>query len=144
AWADAPQFAEEPSFEPMVTFLTWQRDPTTTMTIQWIGTPEEGASRKIWHSKAGSMEWHETVHTGKPYPKTNYQIFRTELTGLEPGAEYRFRVGLDSKEKKFRTMPAKATNTIEFVSGGDAGINQAAQDINRVAAGQDPMFVVMG
>jgi hypothetical protein len=66
------------------------------------------------------------------------------LTGLEPGTEYRFRVGLDSAEERFRTMPAKATDTIHFVSGGDSGIGPHAVMTNHVAAAQSPMFVVLG
>ena len=68
-------------------------------------------------------------------------IFRSELTGLEPGTDYRFRIGLDSAEKKFRTMPSKATNTIEFVSGGDAGVGVEAKHTNEIAARQSPSFV---
>jgi hypothetical protein len=41
-------------------------------------------------------------------------------------------------------MPAKATDALQFISGGDSGIGDAAQHINRVAAGQDPMFVILG
>jgi hypothetical protein len=139
-----PMFTDKPSFDPPVLFLTWQRDPTTTMTVQWIGSAEEGAKRPIWYSKKGSIEWRQMPSVARPFPMSNQQIFRTELTGLEPDAEYRFRVGLDSAEKKFRTMPAKATDALQFISGGDSGIGDAAQHINRVAAGQDPMFVILG
>ena len=31
------------AFQPSTLFLTWQRDPTTTMTIQWVGTVGETA-----------------------------------------------------------------------------------------------------
>ena len=50
---------------------------------------------------------------------------------------------MDSAEERFRTMPARATNTIHFVSGGDAGIGQHAVQTNHVAAAQSPMFVVL-
>jgi hypothetical protein len=139
-----PMFTDKPTFDPPVLFLTWQRDPTTTMTVQWIGSAEEGVKRPIWYSKKGSIEWRQMPSVARPFPMSNQQIFRTELTGLEPDAEYRFRVGLDSAEKKFRTMPAKATDALQFISGGDSGIGDAAQHINRVAAGQDPMFVILG
>lgn len=140
----APAFAANPTFEPNPLFLTWQRDPTTTMTIQWIGPESDGKDRPIWFAKDGSMEWKSQPGEVKPFPKTDLKIFRTELKGLEPGAEYRFRVGLDSKEKRFRTMPAKATETIQFVSGGDAGIGNAAIQTNELAARQSPMFAVIG
>src|SRR6202521_141398 len=72
----APAFADKPAFDPAVLFLTWQRDPTTTMTVQWIGSAEDGAKRPIWHSKAGSLQWQQTLATGRPFPMSKYQIFR--------------------------------------------------------------------
>lgn len=141
---DAPVFAPKASFEPLATFLTWQGDPTTTMTVQWVGSKEEGEKRPVWYSKEGSMEWKQSIAASRPFPMLKHHIFRTELTGLEPGTDYRFRIGLDSAEKKFRTMPNKATNTIEFISGGDAGVGEEAQHTNHVAAKQSPSFVFLG
>jgi hypothetical protein len=66
------------------------------------------------------------------------------LKGLEPGADYDFHVGIDGVPSKFRTMPAKATNAIHFVSGGDAGTGEHAVMTNNLAAAQSPMFVVLG
>jgi acid phosphatase type 7 len=142
--ARLPAFAEKPSFDPAALFLTWQHDPTTTMTIQWIGSRESGAERPIWYSQDGAMQWQRTVGTSRPYPMSDLHVHRTELKGLQPDTEYRFRVGLDSAERRFRTMPAKATNAIQFVSGGDSGIGEAAGAINRLAAAQAPGFVLLG
>ncbi len=141
---DRPAFGDKPAFEPLALLLTWQRDPTTTMTVQWIGTALQGPARPIWVAKSGAVNWHSTIGTMRPYPMPNYQIHRTELTGLEPDTEYRFRIGLDSAEWRFRTMPAKLTDALQFISGGDAGVGEAAQHTNRVAASQDPRFVVLG
>jgi hypothetical protein len=41
-------------------------------------------------------------------------------------------------------MPAKATDTIHFISGGDCGINPHAIANNIQAARQDPMFAIVG
>ena len=41
-------------------------------------------------------------------------------------------------------MPAKATDTIHFISGGDCGVNPHAVANNIQAARQDPMFAVIG
>jgi hypothetical protein len=139
-----PAFALQPTFEPTALFLTWQRDPTTTMTIQWIGDETDGADRPIWFSKNGSGQWRRQPAVAKQYPRTERWIHRTELTGLAADTEYVFRVGLDSAERRFRTMPAKATNPIHFVSGGDAGIGSHPIQTNRVAAAQAPQFVVIG
>ena len=139
-----PVFAAQPTFEPTALFLTWQRDPTTTMTVQWIGSEQEGAARPIWFSKAGSGQWRKQPAVPRRYPLSDKWIHRTELSGLVPDTDYVFRVGLDSAEQHFRTMPAKATNTIHFVSGGDAGIGPHPVQTNRVAAAQAPQFVVIG
>ena len=140
-----PTFAPRPTFDPAALFLTWQHDPTTTMTVQWIGDNEQdGLTRPVWYAKDRSEEWRSVPGKSRPFPLTDRWIFRTELTGLEPDTDYRFRVGLDSAEQRFRTMPAKATNTIHFVSGGDSGIGRHASNNNRVAAAQSPQFVVVG
>jgi hypothetical protein len=140
----APVFADKPTFNPRGLFLTWQRDPTTTMTVQWVGEKEDGAKRPIWYSKKGTQMWRKKDHVPRPYPDSDSWIFRTELSGLEPGTDYLFRVGTDSAEERFRTMPAKDTNTLQFVSGGDSGTGPAARATNHLASVQSPQFVVLG
>jgi acid phosphatase type 7 len=113
--------------------------------VQWIGDNEkDGLTRPVWYAKDRSEEWRSLPSKSRKFPLTDRWIFRTELTGLEPDTDYRFRVGLDSAEQRFRTMPAKATNTIHFVSGGDSGVGKHAISNNHVAAAQSPQFVVVG
>lgn len=69
------------------------------------------------------IRWQSQKPESKPYPMTDFQVFRAELTCLEPGTEYAFKIGKSSGVYRFRTMPKKATDTITFVSGGDVGIN---------------------
>ncbi len=142
--AEKPAFASEPSFDPTALFCTWQQDPTTTMTVQWIGEQGDADSRPIWFAKSGTDAWRQQPFASKGFPMTAKRVFRSELTGLEPDTDYRFRVGLDSAEFKFRTMPAKATRTLQFVSGGDAGIGTHTMATNKLAAVQQPDFVVIG
>ena len=80
----------------------------------------------------------------RPYPLTDFKVFRAELTGLWPGDRLQFRIGKQSPTYRFRTMPAKATDTIHFISGGDCGVNAHAVANNIQAARQDPMFAVIG
>ncbi len=140
----APSFAKDPTYDPRALFLTWQRDPTTTMTVQWLGSERDSVERPIWFARQGSDAWRVKPATAHPFPMTEHSILRAELSGLEPDSEYVFRVGLDSAEQRFRTMPAKATNAIHFVSGGDSGIGPHPVQTNRMAAAQSPMFVVIG
>ncbi len=157
----APKAPDEYPFQPATLFLTWQRDPTTTMTVQWVGTAGETADTGVYYrpadprlslplaaivsgaATAGGV-WRAQPTTAKPYPTTDFKVFRAELTGLTPGTEYEFRVGKLSPVYRFRTMPAKATDAIHFVSGGDCGVNSHAIANNIQAARQDPMFAVVG
>ena len=145
---------DERSFHPDTLFLTWQRDPTTTMTIQWVGKTADDPV--IRFADRGKGEWVTgPTARGKRFPvgqsffgyptgPTDLSVFRAELTGLTPGTEYEFRIGTVSPVYRFRTMPAKATKAFTFVSGGDCGVNAHAVANNRVAAKQDPMFALIG
>jgi hypothetical protein len=139
-----PAFAARPTFKPTALFLTWQRDPTTTMTVQWVGSETDGSQRPVWYAKKGAQIWQTQNFSSRRFPMSDHWIFRSELTGLEPDTEYIFRIGADSAEQSFRTMPAKDTNPIQFVSGGDSGVGDAPRHSNRLAAAQAPAFVVLG
>lgn len=146
---------DDAGFEPNTLFLTWQRDPTTTMMIQWIGTLGETADTKIYYFSVSSSSppsssshlpgpLHIQAPIMRPYPMTDFKVFRAELTGLAPNTTYQFRIGKSSPTYRFRTMPAKATDTIHFISGGDCGTNSHTISNNIQAARQDPMFAVVG
>ncbi len=144
----APRVPDDPTFRPETLLLTWQRDPTTTMTVQWVGTAGETADTKVYYapfeSGAAFAPRLAEPTTVKPYPMTDFKVFRAELTCLCPGTDYQFRVGKQSPVYRFRTMPAKATDAIHFVSGGDCGVNAHTVANNVQAARQDPMFAVVG
>src|SRR5262249_52741435 len=124
--------------------LTWQRDPTTTMIVQWIDTSGLATDKTIYYAPTLDLNWFRNWKSSpvieKPFPKTNFKLVRTELTGLRPGTDYDFRIGHSAPAYRFRTMPAKADDTISFISGGDAGVNEHAVNNNIQAARQDPMF----
>src|SRR6266566_4437677 len=46
----APAAPDDPTFQPSTLFLTWQRDPTTTMTVQWVGTAGETADTTVYYT----------------------------------------------------------------------------------------------
>jgi hypothetical protein len=123
-------------------FLTWQKDPTTTMTVQWVG-PETSADQSIQYATLETPMWQIGKALLKPFTNTNLKVHRCELTGLRPGTEYQFQVGGAGPTYRFRTMPAKATNTIQFVSGGDSGVNIHAVATNILAAKQEPYFALI-
>ncbi|HEV8060059.1 MAG TPA: metallophosphoesterase family protein [Gemmataceae bacterium] len=148
---------EDFAFQPSTLFLTWHKDPTTTMDVQWIGVNGETADTKVYYTAdkipvpvkgerttASKVTWQSLPTVAKPYPMSDFKVFRGELSGLKPGTDYSFRIGKSSPIYKFRTMPSKATDAITFISGGDCGINPAAVNNNIVAARQDPMFAIVG
>ena len=144
AAAKIKQLADDPAFQPDTLFLTWQRDPTTTMTVAWVGTAGETEDPTVsWAAVTGGI-WQAQRPTAQPYAQTDFKVFRAELIGLTPATDYHFRIGKRSPTYRFRTMPAKATRTIHFISGGDCGVNTHTIANNIQAARQDPMFAVIG
>jgi hypothetical protein len=138
---------EDYGFQPSTLFLTWQHDPTTTMTIQWIGTRGETSDTQVYYLPVAAPKaapWAVMATAPRPYPLTDLKVFRAELLGLCPGTDYQFRIGKQSPTYRFRTMPAKATDTIHFISGGDCGVNAHTVANNIQAARQEPMFAVIG
>lgn len=146
----AQQVASQPAatkpadglFNPDTLFLTWQKDPTTTMTVQWVG-PEVTFESAIHFATIQDPVWQINKTITKPYPNTNDKVHRSELTGLKPGTEYQFQIGTGSRTYYFRTMPAKATNTLQFVSGGDSGVDIHAVGTNILASRQEPYFALI-
>src|SRR5262245_58825049 len=131
-----------PRFAPESLFLTWRRDPTTTMTIQWVG-PQTPADTSISYVPLDGELWVTAKTITKPFPNTDLKVYRCELSGLKTGTEYMFQIGKNSPVYRFRTMPAKATDTFQFVSGGDSGIGSHAIGTNINAARQEPYFALI-
>lgn len=136
----APLLADDDD-QPRGLFLTWWTDPTTTMVIQWIGPARETV---VKYSLLDSDDWSRANAALLPFPDTELSVHRCELSGLKPGSEYRFEVDGFKPRYRFRTMPAKATNTIQFVSGGDCGTGRHAVGTNILAAKQEPYFALIG
>jgi hypothetical protein len=114
------------------------------MTVQWVGTQGETSDTTVSAAPLKTSAWKTEKPTTKPYPMTDFKVFRAELTGLTPGTDYQFKIGKHSPTYRFRTMPAKATDTIQFISGGDCGVNLHTVANNIQAARQEPMFAIIG
>ncbi len=135
--------ADQDVFDPAALFLTWQSDPTTTMTIDWHTLPEDNDRPPVLHYKPeGDEEWMKTMGSWRSFPHSDRIINRVELRRLEPGTNYRFRFGEDSKEYYFRTMPSDLTEPVRFVAGGDS--HRTRHDMSSVAMTYDPDFIVLG
>ncbi len=129
-------------------YLTWKSDPTTTMTVNWVDL-FEGSSNTLWYRKVGTTEWvsSEAAHTRAGV--STLQVRRTELTGLTPDTSYEFGIGRQPAKEtdgwRFRTMPAKLTRPVRFVSGGDMMHTREMVDVmNKRAGALDPDFAMIG
>jgi hypothetical protein len=133
-------------YDPISVYLTWQRDPSTTMVVQWI-TGLDRTTDRIEYRKKSETDWKGVAGTHVQMPdKWPYLIHRVELEALEPKTVYEFRAGSDSKVFAFRTMPAEHSEPITFVVGGDIyhdGI-QFVEQTNRQAAKLNPHFALLG
>ena len=123
-------------------FLTWQRDPTTTITAQWVGPVKDATTVRV--VPRDGDEWKTGTVETKPFGNTDLKVHRFEFTGLTPGTEYLLQIGKGGQSHRFRTMPAKATDTFQWVSGGDCGTGPHAIGTNIIAAKQEPYFALIG
>lgn len=128
---------------PSVLYLTWMHDPTTTMTVQWHTSKEDQAS-VISYKENG--EWKEEKGSFGTLYGSDVVVHTVELSGLEPGGEYEFRIPSKGNEiYRFRTLPANLDTPLRFVVGGDAYFYLSRfQKMNRQIAALNPDFVVVG
>src|SRR5262249_38153836 len=97
--------ADDTPFRPDTLFLTWQRDPTTPMTVQWVGPVGETADPAVYYTPVlggfWPAGWLRQPTTPRAYPMTDFKVFRAELTGLKPGTDYLLRIGKASPTYRF-------------------------------------------
>ena len=97
--------------------LTWQRDPSSTMTIDWH--PTSGTDAILEYRLLGEQEWIRIEGDDVQIPGIDRTFRRSELTGLQPDQRYEFRFNEEPPVYQFRTMPDQLTRPIRFVAGGD-------------------------
>src|SRR5687767_9322546 len=87
------QPAARANYDLVGVYLTWQRDPATTMTVNWVNLYAEGEAA-AWYRVLGTTEW-TNVKGGehRTAGASVLQIRRVELTGLTPDTTYEFVVG---------------------------------------------------
>jgi hypothetical protein len=113
------------------------------MTIQWLAENESSAVPRIEYRKSGEKDYQAVEGSVEPFPRTLWFRCRVELTNLEPGTLYRFRIP-NGEKRSFRTAPARLIDPLVFASGGDAGVTPATERTHIEAARQNPLFVLIG
>jgi len=136
--------ADKATADPLGLLLTWQQDPTTTITIDWY-TDDPNAMRTLLYKAVDTEEWQSVNSDRFPFPFSDRTIHRVELTGLTAESTYHFRIGDEGRIRLFRTMPETTKRPIRFAAGGDVRHRADWMDrTNRRAAAYDVDFVVWG
>ena len=134
--------------DPDAVYLTWQRDPTTTMTVQWLSKTDQTDSRVRYAPDDGGpvdrARW--TLIPGRHHPMPHYPrlIHQAELTGLAPDTMYLFRVGESQQVYRFRTMPATMSRPVRFAVASD--MFKRDEDLaymHGLVAAREPDFLIM-
>jgi acid phosphatase type 7 len=131
--------------EPLALILTWQQDPTTTMTIDWHTGPAGDTDPVLYYKADNESEW-QSINAGQhPFPFSDRIIHRAELTGLVPGTLYRFRAGMHTREYSFETMPAELIRPLRFAIGGNVMYDKEwMEEMNNQVMNHNPDFIVWG
>jgi len=130
--------------EPAGILLTWQQDPTSTMTIDWHTLPSDQADNSLSYRKQNDKNWQEVSANEHEFPYSDRSIHRIEITGLDSDSNYEFRVGEFTRVYSFHTMPVKNERPIRFAAGGDTSHGEMFGKMNRAAMRYDPDFIVWG
>jgi hypothetical protein len=72
-------------------YLTWQRDPARTMTINWVNLYEH-TTTNVYFRPLGETNWLSTQGTRHVVKPSVYQVRRVELTELKPATDYEFLI----------------------------------------------------
>lgn len=132
-------------------YLNWRQDPTRTMIINWVSLYEH-TTTNVWYRPRGSeADWALQRGGRQRVRPSTLQVYRVELTDLNPDTAYEFAIGSskpkeDYKGQWFRTMPQSMDDRpIRFVTGGDMMHNRQMVDaMNRRAGRLDPDFALLG
>ena len=156
--AVAQPAAAQASAAPRHVYLTWQGDTGTTMTVVYhtfgpepgpsvvrYGKAESGGGgtkdEKLFRLEARGSS-HQIPGLREEHGEDRH-VHVVELTGLEPGARYRFRAGEGGPVLAFRTVPAGG-RPLRFVTGGDLGVSDEVLRLHRHAAAYEPQFALVG
>ncbi len=137
--------AAQELYRPAAVYLTWQGDPSQTITVQWISRAEDHRTDLVQY-RLGGNRWHEQTGTHRAMPgDEEHVIHQTKLEYLESDARYTLRLGVDGAFFTFRTMPKRLTRPVRFAVGGDVYRNE--QWFGRICeqlAERDLDFIVLG
>ncbi|MEM1209456.1 MAG: metallophosphoesterase [Planctomycetota bacterium] len=140
--------ADEPSTQAV--YVTWQRDPTTTLTAQWIGPLHpQWASAAICRAPELPQSPDTLRYTSVParwqaVPGTdNRMAYSAEFINLAPDTPYLLAIPGRDEPLRVRTLPADGDQPLRFVAAGCAYKNKKPfEAMTRAVAHHDPHFAL--
>jgi len=126
---------------PPAVYLTWQRDPTTTMTAHWHNF-SNALNTLRWRTNGGAS-WNTLTASTTNAPAGERLVHTAEMTSLSPGGTYEFQVDGYTNTFSFRTMPSDLTQPVKFAVAGDADTGADADAMAAAIAAKDPSFLAM-
>lgn len=142
---------------PFHCYLTWQRDPATTLTVNfhtmnphtapdvWFDTVSRGGSPSMYRYRT-SASTHE-IPGLNDLPGAQRYIHVAEMTGLDPGAIVYFVAGSPDggyTEQRSARLPGRTVDDLRFVVGGDMSTNSSVPGLLTAAAAESPQFGLIG
>ena len=129
-------------------YLTWTRDPSTTMTVNWVDLYPKNTNT-VFYREQGTAEWKSGEAKQLVVEPSSLQRRYLELTDLKPDTLYEFGIGKRLEKPldgwTFRTMPAELTRPVRFVTGGDMMHSRAMLDaMSRQVGPLEPDFALFG
>lgn len=128
-------------------WLTWQRDPTSTMTVQWLSDIHQTEDRVLFCTSEDTSDWCKAFGAHAPLPGSSDTLVHTvEILGLAPDTQYLFQINTEPKQRTFHTVPDSLTRPIRFAAGGDIYHNtiQMMENAHKQAAAANPDFALVG
>ncbi|HKP15903.1 MAG TPA: metallophosphoesterase [Gemmatimonadaceae bacterium] len=139
----AQQPRTPPDTVPAAVFVTWNGDPTTTVSVDWhlVAATDIPA---VEVRGPGLSAWRRYEGSAMAFPFSSRTVRRAQIDGLRPGSVYELRFA-GSRIYKYRTMPARLTRPVRFAAGGDTQAGETTfGPMNRIAAARDVDFVLLG
>ncbi len=128
-------------------YLTWQKSPSTSMTIQWVSSAQEKSNILLYRTKNKGKKWQRVASTAFSFPSApQYLIHRIEIDKLQPNTEYIFQLLPYPEEYQFLTAPSDLSDNLHFVVGGDIYHDGIALLVKmcQQAAKTSPLFSLIG
>ncbi len=143
AIVSTPSGAIAQDVTPAAIFVTWNGDPTTSVSVDWhLVAGSDILALEL--RRPGTAKWTRYKGTSFDFPYSTRKVRRAQIEGLKPGTTYELRIG-NSRVYKYRTMPARLTRTVRFATGGDTQADlRRFGPMNRIAAARDVDFVLFG